>query len=886
MQRRSWITGIVYAALFVAAAVLYVATLNADVQPADSGELQIVAITLGVAHPPGYPLYTMLAWLFAQLPIGTAFARVSLFSAITSACTLVAVCRTVQISGSRLLDGAVKIKVFSYVPLVSGLIAAITLGTSTTFWAQATTANIRSLTSFFCSLMVLTWAVVIARSKSGDTRSIANSLYLFALVLGLGVGHHVSLVFVGAVLGIYVLAIAFKARLSAQSYVIAALILLSTQLVWLYLPLRAMAGARFAPSSLTTLSGLLDHILARGFAGDMLAFATPEFLGDRLAALPTLFTFEFGLVVLVALAVGVVVCVIRRNRMVIVLALACVLHLFITITYRAPQTVEYALPAWVILCVLLGIVGSALIQTLVSRGYALKYPARIVTTAILAVCFALLVGGVLHDFLDRLSSFVVLANDKSTRTNAESVLRSAAPDGSILSQWHQATALWALQDVEGLRQDVVVEYVYPHGEQAYADTFAERAAEVVSQRVTYVTSVYEDAFSKHGLRTFPMVGMNAWRICVGDEDCSVTSGDTIAQFDQRIAVSSVHLFAPQVSVGQMLDFAVNWMATGVITDGDALTVRIKRSSDRLAANADLVLDPTVNRGVLQSRRARLGIPLDLPPGEYQVLLGAYQTDGKAFQSLRDQIGTEYVPVATIKIAATTQTPISSRPMSQRIFNGSVLVGVDYDTGIHDRLRVLTHWQLAPITATLIVQNAQGDNLTPAQILPASHHKERYISVVFDPPPTAGMQLQVTAFGANGVLVTDTITLPDVHRGERYVPYADQMVLIGSTTSLAGDVLKADLHWLSARPITSDYSVSVRLTGDAFYKTNDSIPVLGALPTLKWIRGSQVIDRHPFHLDGYTGALSGTVVVYDAFTQQQLPALDERYANGITFAVER
>ena len=117
---------------------LFITTLMPDILPADSGEFQRVATMAGVAHPPGYPLYTMLGWLFTRLPLGgTPAWRVNLFSAVTAALTLALVFST----GRRLSGSA-----------WGGLAAALTLGTATTFWATATKASIRPLTAFFAGL--------------------------------------------------------------------------------------------------------------------------------------------------------------------------------------------------------------------------------------------------------------------------------------------------------------------------------------------------------------------------------------------------------------------------------------------------------------------------------------------------------------------------------------------------------------------------------------------------------------------------------------------------------------------------------------------------------------------------------------------------------------
>src|SRR5512139_860253 len=77
--------------------------LHPGLPAGDSGELITVAATGGVAHPPGYPLYTMLAGLWCRLvPFGGVAWRLNLLSAL-SATGAAAVLATavVRASGSR-----------------------------------------------------------------------------------------------------------------------------------------------------------------------------------------------------------------------------------------------------------------------------------------------------------------------------------------------------------------------------------------------------------------------------------------------------------------------------------------------------------------------------------------------------------------------------------------------------------------------------------------------------------------------------------------------------------------------------------------------------------------------------------------------------------------
>src|SRR5581483_1437856 len=78
------------ATAFLITLAAYLATLAPTVTGEDSGELVPAAWTLGIPHPPGYPLWTVIAHLFTYVPIGDAAFRVNLCSAVlgSAACAL------------------------------------------------------------------------------------------------------------------------------------------------------------------------------------------------------------------------------------------------------------------------------------------------------------------------------------------------------------------------------------------------------------------------------------------------------------------------------------------------------------------------------------------------------------------------------------------------------------------------------------------------------------------------------------------------------------------------------------------------------------------------------------------------------------------------------
>ena len=66
----------------VIAFIVYAITLHPSIPGGDSGELIAVAHAPGIAHPPGYPLYTVIGFLWSHIvPAGSIAWRMNLLSA-------------------------------------------------------------------------------------------------------------------------------------------------------------------------------------------------------------------------------------------------------------------------------------------------------------------------------------------------------------------------------------------------------------------------------------------------------------------------------------------------------------------------------------------------------------------------------------------------------------------------------------------------------------------------------------------------------------------------------------------------------------------------------------------------------------------------------------
>jgi hypothetical protein len=239
-RRRDWLAPLV---AFVALLVLYVATLAPSVVGGDSGELTASALSGGVAHPPGYPLFTLLARLFNALPLGhTAAWRVNLLSAVSTAAAGGLVCAVVLLWTRQ---------------TAAALVAAALFGTSSEIWLHATSAEVFGLNVMFVALAFLLW-LGVERTRS------RNLVWGLALASGLAMCNHHTFVFVGAPLCLRSLWVA-RQKLGARGIALAIALGLAGLAPYAYLRFASMSSAAISWGDISTLDGFLDHVLRRNY---------------------------------------------------------------------------------------------------------------------------------------------------------------------------------------------------------------------------------------------------------------------------------------------------------------------------------------------------------------------------------------------------------------------------------------------------------------------------------------------------------------------------------------------------------------------------------------------------------------------------------------------
>lgn len=153
----------------------YLRTLHPGLPAGDSGELIAVAATFGVAHPPGYPLWTMLGGLWARaLTIGSVAWRLNLFSAVAMALAAALLAMAVRrVSGSR----------------PAGVVAAWAFAFATPVWKYALVAEVFALNALLASAALLALAHA-ATGRRGEREAPVGAL---AFLGALALSHHHTL---------------------------------------------------------------------------------------------------------------------------------------------------------------------------------------------------------------------------------------------------------------------------------------------------------------------------------------------------------------------------------------------------------------------------------------------------------------------------------------------------------------------------------------------------------------------------------------------------------------------------------------------------------------------------------------------------------------------
>ena len=201
-------------AMFLVALITYSISLSPTVVFWDVGEFAAAAFSLQVPHPPGAPLFLLIARVFGMIPFaGDIAVRMHFISALASAATvmflyLITVRFLLMMRGKPESMGE-KVTIYG-----AGVVGALAMTFSKTFWFNAIEAEVYGLSMFFVSGIL--WLGLRWYERAEWSRSDVY-LLLIAYMIGLSVGVHLL-----AVLAIFVVMLLVYFRwfeISVQSFI-------------------------------------------------------------------------------------------------------------------------------------------------------------------------------------------------------------------------------------------------------------------------------------------------------------------------------------------------------------------------------------------------------------------------------------------------------------------------------------------------------------------------------------------------------------------------------------------------------------------------------------------------------------------------------------------
>ncbi len=420
----------------VLALLVYVRTMAPSVSFIDGGELATVAASLGIAHPTGYPLFTLIGRVWTMLPLpGQEIVRLNLMAAVMAAAGIYVFVRLAGLVLVRLSEreGGAENDLRGAVAGAAGLVLAF----SETYWSVAVIVEVYALHVLFLSLVLYSFLRAVETSRMAWW-------YMFAFLLGLSFCNHMTTILLAPGLLLFYfstqggrrevwgrilrMGLPFGAGLSA----------------YLYLPLRAMHAPALNWGNPVSLERLFWHVSGKQYR--VWIFSSTEAAGRQFSHFLSTLPGEMAVPGLVIGFLGLLVMIRRDRRLAAATMLLFVTTVLYSINYDIQDIDSYFLLAYVILALWvaagLAAIGRWCLATL-----------RLHPAAVAAAM--LLVGGVplLSHYAKVDESKNYLVEDYTTN-----MFSSLQPDALVLSyQWdHWVSAACYYQLIRRYREDVAV----------------------------------------------------------------------------------------------------------------------------------------------------------------------------------------------------------------------------------------------------------------------------------------------------------------------------------------------------------------------------------------------------------------------------------------------
>ena len=429
----------------------------------DVNELATVSYILGIAHPTGYPLFTLLGHLFTRLPWGEfrdVAGQVNLMAALLAAGAVPAVYLLTRELGASKMAAVAAAGLFAF---------------GQAFWSTGIRADVHGLNALFVALStwLLVWWGRDLRAGGGDGeqnwRPAQRHLIACAFVCGLSLTNHITTYLLAPGFVVYLIVVGRPFWRHPSRLVLPVLAFALPLLIYLYIPIRGsqlMADASLAadPAGIgVPLRISLGYVSPHYRSGGWLGFANTVFALDfmpglagvpwaeapaRLATVPPIVLRQMGAGGVILAAFGFVLVARRRPREALLTGVVWLTMIAQVTRYDEPDVPVFLIPAYVMMAAWagLGIQGIVRAVTALSPRRLADIASAVLSAAFLALPVAMLMGN--YAALD-------FSRDWAVRRFTDDVLAQRLPPGAVILAGDEAAALRFRQIVEGQRRDLV-----------------------------------------------------------------------------------------------------------------------------------------------------------------------------------------------------------------------------------------------------------------------------------------------------------------------------------------------------------------------------------------------------------------------------------------------
>ncbi len=431
--------------------MLYLLTIAPGVQYTDSGELAAACVTFGVAHPTGYPLFTLLGHVWTLLPWSSPVFGLNVLAALLVAKGVALTYMVARTLGARVASAA-----NTTVHEIVAAGTALLVGSSATVWAQATSIEVYSLN------FVLLAATLFATLK-GCTEQQHRWTMLAGLMYGLMLTNHLSSVFLAP--GLILLWCSgeqpVRERLRGWMYLV--LPAVAALALYAVLPLRSAQNPPINWGLVhRDLHAFLYHVKGTQFG--VWLYESKAAFNAHVQLFRTLLTSQMLWIGLLPMLVGIVA-LLRSSRVTGLALLALITgNLAVSLGYAIPDIEAYFIPSLTILTLFMSVGMVVITQRIRLPLVAAAVPLVMAITAVATG----------YSNQDR-------SHHEAVDGYTDWAMSSVEPRALILTrQWDFLCAsLWYRQQALGMYPDVVVvdkellrrTWYAPYLTQRYPDVF-------------------------------------------------------------------------------------------------------------------------------------------------------------------------------------------------------------------------------------------------------------------------------------------------------------------------------------------------------------------------------------------------------------------------------